>query len=96
MLQELGRLLEQNLLTFDAANELAEDMSLDLASRRNSGEISNDAFLEAGVIQGGISVLANMVATGVNHSEIMVHFNQIRDRAATICVNFPELTTILE
>ncbi len=84
MLQELGRLLEQNLLTFDAANELAEDMSLDLASQRNSGEISNDAFLEAGVIQGGISVLANMV-----------HFNQIRDRAATICKNFPELTVVL-
>ena len=96
MLQELGRLLEQNMLTFDAANELAEDMSLDLASQRNSGEICNDAFLEAGVIQGGISVLANMVATGVDHSEIMVHFNQIRDRAATICGNFPELTPILE
>ena len=95
MLQELGRLLEQNILTFDSANEIAEDMSLDLASQRNSGEISNDAFLEAGVIQGGITVLANMVATGVDHSEILVHFNQIRDRAATISENFPELTVIL-
>ena len=96
MLQELGRLLEQNMLSFDAANEIAEDMSLDLASQRNSGEISNDAFLEAGVIQGGISVLANMVATGVDHSEMLVHFKQIRDRAATICINFPELKVILE
>ena len=96
MLQELGRLLEQNMLTFDAANEIAEDMSLDLASQRNSGEISNDAFLEAGVIQGGISVLANMVATGIDHSEMLVHFNQIRDRAATIYINFPELRVILE
>ena len=94
MLQELGRLLEQNMLTFDAANEIAEDMSLDLASQRNSGEISNDAFLEAGVIQGGISVLANMVATGVDHSEMLVHFKQIRDRADTICINFPELKVI--
>ena len=96
MLQQLGRLLDQNMLSFEAANEIAEDMSLDLASQRNSGEISNDAFLEAGVIQGGISVLANMVATGVDNSEIMLHFNQIRDRAATICINFPELNTILE
>ena len=95
MLQELGRLLDQNILTFDAANEIAEDMSLDLASQRNSGEISNDAFLEAGVIQGGISILANMLATGVDHSEIRIHFNQIRDRAATICINFPELTVAL-
>ena len=96
MLHELGRLLEENILSFDAAKEMGEDMSLALASQRNSGEISNDAFLEAGVIQGGISVLANMVATGVDHSEILVHFNQIRDRAATICSNFPELTVVLE
>ena len=95
MLHELGRLLEENILSFDAAKEMGEDMSLALASQRNSGEISNDAFLEAGVIQGGISVLANMVATGVDHSEILVHFNQIRDRAATICTNFPELTVVL-
>ena len=95
MLQELGRLLEQNMLTFDAANEIAEDMSLDLASQRNSGEISNDAFLEAGVIQGGISVLSNMLGTSIDHSEIMVHFSQIRDRSATICINYPELTVVL-
>ena len=95
MLHELGRLLEENILSFDAAKEMGEDMSLALASQRNSGEISNDAFLEAGVIQGGISVLANMVATGVDHSEILVHFNQIRDRAATISTNFPELTVVL-
>ena len=84
MLQQLGRLLDQNMLSFEAANEIAEDMSLDLASQRNSGEISNDAFLEAGVIQGGISVLANMVATGVDHSEMLVHFKQIRDRACLL------------
>ena len=60
MLQEIGRLLEQNRLTVETANEIAEDLSLELASLRNSGLISNDAFLEAGVIQGGISVLANM------------------------------------
>ncbi len=95
MLHELGRLLEENILSFDAAKEMGEDMSLALASQRNSGEISNDAFLEAGVIQGGISVLANMVATGVDHSEILVHFNQVRDRAAIICRNYPELTVIL-
>ena len=96
MLQELGRLLELNSLTVETANEIAEELSLELALLRNSGLISNDAFLEAGVIQGGISILANMVATDVNHSEIMVHFTQIRDRAATICTNYPELTSTLE
>ena len=95
MLQEIGRLLEQNRLTVETANEIAEDLSLELASLRNSGLISNDAFLEAGVVQGGISVLANMLGTSIGHSEIMVHFAQIRDRAATISTNFPELSDVL-
>tara|TARA_A100001035_G_scaffold224609_1_gene185313 strand:+ start:357 stop:647 length:291 start_codon:yes stop_codon:yes gene_type:complete len=95
MLQELGRLLEQNWLTVETANEVAEDLSLELASLRNSGLISNDAFLEAGVIQGGISVLANMLGTSIDYSEIMLHFTQIRDRAATISTNYPELTDVL-
>ena len=55
MMHDLGRLLTQKSLTFADANEIAEDMSLELASLRNAGDISNDAFLEAGVIQGGIS-----------------------------------------
>ena len=95
MLQEIGRLLEQNRLTVETANEVAEDLSLELASLRNSGLISNDAFLEAGVIQGGISVLANMLGTSIDYSEIMLHFTQIRDRAATISTNYPELTDVL-
>jgi len=95
MLQEIGRLLEQNRLTVETTNEVAEDLSLELASLRNSGLISNDAFLEAGVIQGGISVLANMLGTSIDYSEIMLHFTQIRDRAATISTNYPELTDVL-
>ena len=54
MMHDLGRLLTQKSLTFADANEIAEDMSLELASLRNAGDISNDAFLEAGVIQGSI------------------------------------------
>ncbi|MAZ62007.1 MAG: hypothetical protein CMB18_01745 [Euryarchaeota archaeon] len=95
MLQELGQLLDENRLTFETAKQIAEDLSLELASLRNSGQISNDAFLEAGVIQGGISVLSNMLGTSIDHSEIMVHFSQIRDRSATICINYPELTVVL-
>ena len=95
MLQEIGRLLEQNRLTVETTNEVAEDLSLELASLRNSGLISNDAFLEAGVIQGGISVLANMLGTSIDYSEIMLHFTQIRDRAATISTNYPELSDVL-
>ena len=71
MLVEIDRKLAENVLSAELAREIAEDMSLDLAALRTSGEISNDAFLEAGVIQGGIAVLANMMHSGVNQQEII-------------------------
>ena len=89
MMHDLGRLLTLKSLTFAGANDIAEDMSLELASLRNSGEISNDAFLEAGVIQGGISVIANMLASGANNEEIKLHYQQIKDRAALIVTKYP-------
>ena len=95
MMHDLGSLLTQKSLTFAGANDIAEDMSLELASLRNSGEISNDAFLEAGVIQGGISVIANMLATGANNEEIKLHYQQIKDRAALIVTRYPELEAVL-
>jgi len=95
MMHDLGRLLTQKSLTFAGAYEIAEDMSLELASLRNAGYISNDAFLEAGVIQGGISVIANMLATGANNEEIKLHYQQIKDRAALIVTRYPELEVVL-
>jgi len=94
-MHDLGRLLTQKCLTFASANEIAEDMSLELASLRNTGDISNDAFLEAGVIQGGISVIANMLATGADNDEIIFHYQQIKDRAALIVIKYPELEVVL-
>ncbi len=95
MLESVGRQLADGNITSDAVNEVAEEMSLHLATLRNSGEISNDAFLEAGVIQGGISVLANMIDTECNSDELMVHFKQLSDRANTICQSYPELSETL-
>ena len=95
MMHDLGRLLARKSLTFADANEIAEDMSLELASLRNAGDISNDAFLEAGVIQGGISVIANLLATGANNDEIIFHYQQIKDRAALIVTRYPELEVVL-
>tara|TARA_B100001175_G_scaffold316346_1_gene330033 strand:+ start:1281 stop:1571 length:291 start_codon:yes stop_codon:yes gene_type:complete len=96
MLVEIDRKLAKNSLSAELAREIAEEMSLDLAALRTSGEISNDAFLEAGVIQGGIAVLANMIHSGVNQHEIMTHFQQIQQRATRICLNYPELSESLQ
>ena len=91
MLGTMRQQLEEGLLTSESANELAEELSLHLAALRNAGDISNDAFLEAGVIQGGVSVLATMIDSGCNNEELSSHLDQLSDRGTRICESYPEL-----
>ena len=48
----------------------AEEISETLANLRSAGEVSNDAFLEAGIIQGGLNVLSNMIEQGCSNDEL--------------------------
>ena len=34
--------------------------------------------------------------SGVNQQEIMIHFQQIQERATRICLNYPELSESLQ
>ena len=95
MLGTMRQQLEEGLLTSESANELAEELSLHLAALRNAGDISNDAFLEAGVIQGGVSVLATMIDSGSNNEELSSHLAQLSDRGTRICESYPELADFL-
>ena len=46
-----------------------------LETLRYTGEISNDAFLDAGSIQGAFNMIGNLVEMGVPQKEI---FNQLK------------------
>ena len=91
MLSEIGNRLDGGELSSEEAKEASEEMSLSLAALRSAGEISNDAYLDAGVIQGGISVLSNMIDQGCNKEELLAHLNQLRQRADRICLAHPGL-----
>jgi hypothetical protein len=96
MLSEIGSRLEGGELNSEEAKEASEEMSLSLAALRSAGDISNDAYLDAGVIQGGISVLSNMIDQGCKKEELLSHMNQLRQRADRICLAHPELAEYFE
>jgi len=96
MLSEIGRRLEGGELNSEEAKEASEEISLSLAALRSAGEISNDAYLDAGVIQGGISVLSNMIDQGCNKEELLSHMKQLRQRADRICLAHPKLAEYFE
>ena len=96
MLSEIRSRLEGGELNSEEAKEASEEMSLSLAALRSAGDISNDAYLDAGVIQGGISVLSNMIDQGCKKEELLSHINQLRQRADRICLAYPELAEYFE
>ena len=64
------------MLTADGVPS-AEDVSREVAFLsdtlsllRDSGQITNDAFLEAGMIQGGLNVLSSMISNDIGESEV--------------------------
>jgi hypothetical protein len=67
-----------------------------LDSLRHDGAISNDAYLDAGSIQGGLMMIANLAALGVKQSELEEHLSQIEGRAARIETAHPGLGEAIE
>jgi hypothetical protein len=88
------RLSDGNLSSASAKKE-AETLSEALTDLRTEGAISNDAYLEAGVIQGGLIVLANMISQDCDQRELIHHLSQLITRADNICSAHPDLAAHL-
>ena len=74
------------MLTADGVPS-AEDVSKEVAFLsdtlsllRDSGQITNDAFLEAGVIQGGLNVLSSMISNDIGESEVNQQMHSLVSR----------------
>lgn len=65
----------------------------ELRSRRT---ITNDAYLDAGAIQGAIELVANMIDMGVPQSEIQDHLRSTLQRANRIELKHPGLNWAVE
>ena len=62
----------------------AEFVSSQLDALRNNGKISNDAFLDAGAIQGAFNMIGNLVEMGISQKEIHQQLRQQLSRACRL------------
>ncbi|PXY70831.1 MAG: hypothetical protein CXX83_00265 [Methanobacteriota archaeon] len=67
-----------------------------LTQLRHDGSISNDAYLDAGAIEGGLAMLANLLDLGIPTSEVQEHLRQLHERAGRIHEAHPTLDGAVE
>jgi len=63
---------------------------------RATQEISNDAFLEAGSIQGGLSLIINLVSQGISDDEANSQLHILKERANVLNETYPGLDDSIE
>ena len=96
MYSSMNRLDMHDYLTSQIVSNEVEFLSETLGNLRDSGEISNDAYLEAGNIQGGLSLIASLIEQKVSGEEIRMQFEQLSDRAIRICTMYPDMDGKIE
>ena len=74
----------------------AEFISKRLESLRYNGKITNDAFLDAGSIQGAFEMIAHLIDMGVSQNEIFSQIKQQLERARKLEIKYPGLNFAIE
>jgi hypothetical protein len=62
-----------------------------LETLRSDDAITNDAYLAAGAVQGGISMIRNMLDAGISRDEVQTHLRDLLIRAIKLDEEHPEL-----
>ena len=96
MKTSMNRILTHDSLTSQIVAEEVVFLSETLGNLRDSGEISNDAYLEAGGIQGGLALIASLIDQDVTDDEIQEGLDQLIARALRISTNYPEMDEKIE
>ena len=63
---------------------------------RGTSQISNDAFLDAGTIQGGLSLLLNLISQGISEDEAFTQLEALKTRAHLLEEKYPGLDEKIE
>ena len=63
---------------------------------RITGKISNDAFLDAGMIQGGLSIISNLLSQGIETKDVKGQLKRLRDKSIVLDDTYPELDKLIE
>lgn len=93
ILEKFGdiNLLNVNILNFEV-NFLKNSLEI----LRVTSRISNDAFLDAGIIQGGLSLISNLLEQGVSVDEANLQLSRLIIKSNVLMETYPELDSMLE
>ena len=92
----LDRLLAQPHIDGPRVRNESEYVTNQLELCRHDKKITNDAFLDAGAIQGALEMIANHIEMGISQKEIHELILQQIDRAQRIEEKHPGLDVALE
>ncbi len=92
----ISRLNSHGSLTSEMVSNEVEFLSETLGNLRDAGEISNDAYLEAGSIQGGLNLVASLLKQEVPDDEVMKQLERLAERASRISDNYPQMDGKIE
>jgi len=96
MLQSVTSLLPLVSLTYSDIQLETEFISETLEFLRDGQLISNEAYLEAGSIQGGMNVIANLLNNNVEDEEINIQYQILSQKTQRLHNNFPQLNELIE
>ena len=96
MRTSISRVTSNGTPTSDIVSAEVSFLSEVLGNLRDSGKISNEAYLDAGTIQGGLSIVANLIEQGAPSEEIDEQISQLFSKASMICSSHPEIDQQIE
>ena len=96
MLQRVDSLLPLVSLTSSAIKLEMQFLSETLELLRDRQLISNEAYLEAGSIQGGMNVISNLLDNNVEDGEISIQYETLSNKSQRLHNNFPQLNNLIE
>ncbi|MFL2977118.1 MAG: hypothetical protein ACJZ49_06195 [Candidatus Thalassarchaeaceae archaeon] len=90
--------ISNSILTIEssAVRELIDSLANALDSLRSEGTISNDAYLDAGAIQGGMMMIANLIDAGIDRNELASHMSALVSRSNHVEEAHPGLSAAVE
>jgi hypothetical protein len=92
----LERFADTNLLNVDVLNLEVNFLKNSLEVLRVTSRISNDAFLDAGIIQGGLSLISNLLEQGISVEEANSQLSRLIIKSNALMETYPELDNMLE
>jgi hypothetical protein len=79
-----------------AVRALIDSLANALDSLRAEGKITNDAYLDAGAIQGGMMMIANLIDAGIDRSELSEHMKGLISRSVRVEEAHPGIGSAVE